>query len=57
VESGAFFEGNCRHSDDPLGDNLANEEARKPTRPLAASSPSAPATPAAYFAPLSPAAT
>src|ERR1043166_6006749 len=25
VESGAFFEGNCRHSDDPLGD-----ESKKP---------------------------
>jgi cytoskeletal protein CcmA (bactofilin family) len=22
VESGAFFEGNCRHSDDPLGEGL-----------------------------------
>jgi cytoskeletal protein CcmA (bactofilin family) len=54
VESGAFFEGNCRHSDNPLGDNQPNEEARKPTRPLAASSPAAPA---AIFGPLSPAAT
>src|SRR5471032_429881 len=28
VESGAFFEGNCRHSDNPLGDG-ANDESRK----------------------------
>ena len=37
VEAGAFFEGNCRHSDNPLGD-----EARKvqPAVPQAASQPS-----------------
>ncbi len=37
VETGAFFEGNCRHSDNPLGD-----EARKvqPAVPQAASQPS-----------------
>ena len=29
VESGAFFEGNCRHSDDPLGDGQ-----RKPAPPV-----------------------
>jgi cytoskeletal protein CcmA (bactofilin family) len=40
VESGAFFEGNCRHSDNPLGD------AQQSQRPGAA--------PAAMFAPLSP---
>jgi len=45
VESGAFFEGNCRHSDDPLGEN-PGDTAQKPQRPAAA--------PAAMFAPLSP---
>jgi len=49
VESGAFFEGNCRHSDNPLG------EAR-PAAP-AASEPERPAAPAASFAPLGTAAT
>ncbi len=49
VESGAFFEGNCRHSDNPLGDasRAASFEAEKP----------ADKSPAALFAPLSPAAT
>src|ERR1700744_3331265 len=53
VESGAFFEGNCRHSDNPLGD------AQTETRP-AVQRPVQPAPqPAAQalFAPLSPAAT
>jgi cytoskeletal protein CcmA (bactofilin family) len=50
VESGAFFEGNCRHSDNPLGDS----------QPLAlqrSAAASAPAASASLFAPLSPAAT
>ena len=42
VESGAFFEGNCRHSDNPLGDGTADAERR------------AQEAPAALFAPLSP---
>jgi cytoskeletal protein CcmA (bactofilin family) len=46
VESGAFFEGNCRHSDNPLGE---------PQRaPVAVTSPEPDKTPAALFAPLSP---
>ena len=44
VESGAFFEGNCRHSDNPLGEGLG-EAAQKPRTPAA---------PSALFAPLSP---
>jgi cytoskeletal protein CcmA (bactofilin family) len=48
VESGAFFEGNCRHSDNPLGDAVTQ---RTPT-----ASP-APSAPAALFAPLSSVAT
>jgi cytoskeletal protein CcmA (bactofilin family) len=42
VESGAFFEGNCRHSDNPLGDTALDTPAHhiEPARP-AASSPSA----------------
>jgi cytoskeletal protein CcmA (bactofilin family) len=48
VESGAFFEGNCRHSDNPLGD--AVDDSRKlPLQRTAAPSP------AAMFAPLNPA--
>ena len=42
VETGAFFEGNCRHSDNPLGDSV-------PAKP-AAVTPSAPAQ--ASFAPM-----
>jgi cytoskeletal protein CcmA (bactofilin family) len=30
VESGAFFEGNCRHSDDPLGDGQSKPPAAAP---------------------------
>src|ERR1700733_13231090 len=31
VEAGAFFEGNCRHSDNPLGDEVKkSDEAKKP---------------------------
>jgi cytoskeletal protein CcmA (bactofilin family) len=49
VESGAFFEGNCRHSDNPLGD-----EVRKPVVPAQAPQPSAapPLTIQPSFAPL-----
>jgi cytoskeletal protein CcmA (bactofilin family) len=54
VESGAFFEGNCRHSDDPLGDGQ-----RKPAAPVVdqtvVSAPrvQAPLPGTATFAPLS----
>ncbi|HEU0095314.1 MAG TPA: polymer-forming cytoskeletal protein, partial [Rhizomicrobium sp.] len=46
VESGAFFEGNCRHSDNPLGDTPRQPapSAAKPQEPVNA--------PAALFAPL-----
>jgi cytoskeletal protein CcmA (bactofilin family) len=30
VESGAFFEGNCRHSDNPLGDTAPGKEEHAP---------------------------
>lgn len=43
VETGAFFEGNCRHSDDPLAENA---HASEPKRPAAAPQP-APAPAAA----------
>jgi len=53
VESGAFFEGNCRHSDNPLGENPQGDENRKvPLRAAAGT-----AGPSALFAPLSPVAT
>ena len=47
VEAGAFFEGNCRHSDNPLGD----ADGRRPQAAQAG------AAPAALFASLSPATT
>src|ERR1043165_7756969 len=40
VESGAFFEGNCRHSDNPLGDV---DVSRRPAPVQAAPASSAPA--------------
>ena len=33
VEAGAFFEGNCRHSDNPLGDNLCEPALQKSVPP------------------------
>ena len=52
VESGAFFEGNCRHSDNPLGD-IDLSASRRPA-PAAASTPApAAAQPTALFAPIS----
>ncbi len=33
VESGAFFEGNCRHSDNPLGESLAESPRRRSRKP------------------------
>ena len=59
VESGAFFEGNCRHSDNPLGDNVQGEiklALQRPAAPAVNPQP-APAASATLFAPLSPAAT
>lgn len=46
VESGAFFEGNCRHSDNPLG------EVDSASRPAAPAKPAAGPAPTALFAPL-----
>src|SRR6201985_245524 len=36
VEAGAFFEGNCRHSDNPLGDDMKKPVAAKAEAPAAA---------------------
>jgi cytoskeletal protein CcmA (bactofilin family) len=44
VESGAFFEGNCRHTDNPLADAPQAEPANKPQ---AAAQPSSASRPAA----------
>jgi cytoskeletal protein CcmA (bactofilin family) len=65
VEHGAFFEGNCRHSDNPLGETVktADASAPRPAAPAApaatpaapaplAAKPAEPARPAATFAPL-----
>ena len=58
VESGAFFEGNCRHSDNPLGDSAQNDKLalQRPAAPTVSAQP-APAASATLFAPLSPATT
>src|SRR4051812_24057275 len=51
VEAGAFFEGNCRHSDNPAGDNpVGDANKRSPQR--AATAESEPGR--GLFAPLSP---
>jgi len=52
VESGAFFEGNCRHSDNPLSQGTPGE-----SRPAAPAHAEATADAVGLFAPLSPAAT
>lgn len=64
VEHGAFFEGNCRHSDNPLSETVKNTDTSAP-RPAAAvapapaavlaakpAEPARPAAAAATFAPL-----
>ena len=53
VESGAFFEGNCRHSDNPLGDAVPGGHENNSLHRATAQA----ASPGALFAPLSPAAT
>jgi cytoskeletal protein CcmA (bactofilin family) len=55
VESGAFFEGNCRHSDDPLGEGASKTVAAAPlTQPAPPVAPrvQAPLPGQAGFAPL-----
>ena len=56
VESGAFFEGNCRHSDNPLGDAAPAASAALPQQQtvvsVAAPRVSAPLPGQATFAPL-----
>lgn len=54
VESGAHFEGNCRHSDDPLSEAAA-KDFRK-ARPTAAAAPAKPVTTSDDGAALRPAA-
>jgi cytoskeletal protein CcmA (bactofilin family) len=57
VESGAFFEGNCRHSDNPLGDGQPIENRLAPQRQIQPAPQPEPAAESSLFAPLSPAAT
>jgi cytoskeletal protein CcmA (bactofilin family) len=46
VEAGAFFEGNCRHSDNPLGDDIAKRNPAYERRPQGSASASpSPGTP------------
>jgi Integral membrane protein CcmA involved in cell shape determination len=62
VETGAFFEGNCRHSDNPLGDDTAKAAAAAtpaaaapvmaPAAPVMTPRPAAPTAQAATFTPL-----
>jgi cytoskeletal protein CcmA (bactofilin family) len=55
VEAGAFFEGNCRHSDNPLADDAART-VTKPAPIAAAPSPVLTPTPVAVTTPAAPAA-
>jgi cytoskeletal protein CcmA (bactofilin family) len=59
VEAGAFFEGNCRHSDNPVGnpvaDNPAGDAGKRNPPPRAVTAESEPGS--GLFAPLSPVAT
>ena len=52
VETGAFFEGNCRHSDNPLGNGTGTPNEGRQTAHA-----EVPAEAVGLFAPLSPAAT
>jgi cytoskeletal protein CcmA (bactofilin family) len=59
VETGAYFEGNCRHADNPLGEDVKKaaeppRAAPQPATPTASmvSRPMATATPTATFTPL-----
>jgi hypothetical protein len=56
VEVGAFFEGSCRHSADPLSETAGKPEPRatfEPKRDLAAVAAPAPVAPAPQPAPVS----
>lgn len=55
VETGAFFEGNCRHSDDPIGQASTARPAtglRPSASPLSASRPAATSRPAEAASPV-----
>jgi cytoskeletal protein CcmA (bactofilin family) len=39
VETGAFFEGNCRHHDNPLSDDAAPKRSTEFSRPVATATP------------------
>jgi cytoskeletal protein CcmA (bactofilin family) len=52
VESGAFFEGNCRHSDNPLGDGAVSPSQALPSAPA----PQEPSDTVGLFTSFSPAA-
>ena len=57
VESGAFFDGNCRHSDNPLGDNPLSNGGAPPSGNRQTVHAEAPADAVGLFTPLSPVAT
>ncbi len=52
VEAGAFFEGNCRHSDNPLGDAVVKPAAPQPVQPQSYDQNNSPRTGLAGLAPL-----
>jgi cytoskeletal protein CcmA (bactofilin family) len=47
VETGAFFEGNCRHSDNPLADDAGRRTADLQVKPVSVAAPVAPPPPVA----------
>ncbi|MEO1038312.1 MAG: polymer-forming cytoskeletal protein [Pseudomonadota bacterium] len=42
IESGAFFDGNCKRSSDPIADSGKGASASKPAAPAASTKPAAP---------------
>ena len=51
VETGAFFEGNCRHSDDPIGQASSGASLRQPPKPANSGGPADAPRPAPRAAP------
>src|SRR5579872_1471379 len=51
VETGAFFEGNCRHSENPLADDASTKKAPSVSAMAATTQASQPASPTASVAP------
>ncbi|MGN6146943.1 MAG: hypothetical protein ACTHPD_00220, partial [Rhizomicrobium sp.] len=54
VEAGAFFEGNCRHSDNPLSEEAGRPSQAYQSKPAAAPQPVAAPAPATAPTPAAP---